>query len=185
MSSSHSPRAMAPDDAAAATRALAARAARLDPRVATTVTCWRIREHKVFVDSTRSGGATVVAAYSPRVRPDVPVSFPVAWDRLEQVHPRDFTVRTAAALLGDGDPWREAMPAPQTLPADVLAEGHEIPIARVAMHEGKRRKRAQGSSSCPGGCRGTGSGRVGRTPSLVLRSAPCRSHAPRAPPDPS
>ncbi len=132
------------EDAAAATRALAARSARLDPRVATTAYLLEDREHKVFVDSTRSGGATVVAAYSPRVRPDVPVSFPVAWDRLEQVHPRDFTVRTAAALLGDGDPWREAMPPPQTLPADVLAEGHEIPIARVvAMHEGKRRKRAQ------------------------------------------
>jgi hypothetical protein len=29
------------------------------------------------------------------------------------------------------------------LPADLIAEGHEIPIARVqAMHEGKRRARA-------------------------------------------
>jgi hypothetical protein len=34
------------------------------------------------------------------------------------------------------------MPAPQELPADLVAEGHEIPIARVqAMHEGKRRAR--------------------------------------------
>ena len=114
-----------PEDAAAATRALAARAARLDPDVATTAYLLEDREHKVFVDSTRSGGATVVAAYSPRVRPDVPVSFPVAWDSLEDVHPRDFTVRTAAGLLGDGDPWRDAMPRPQTLPDDVLAEGHE------------------------------------------------------------
>jgi hypothetical protein len=36
------------------------------------------------------------------------------------------------------------MPEPQSLPADLVAEGHEIPIARVqAMHEGKRRARAQ------------------------------------------
>jgi bifunctional non-homologous end joining protein LigD len=36
------------------------------------------------------------------------------------------------------------MPGPQTLSADLVAEGHEIPIARVqAMHEGKRRKRAR------------------------------------------
>ena len=36
------------------------------------------------------------------------------------------------------------MPEPQALPADLVAEGHEIPIARVqAMHEGKRRARAQ------------------------------------------
>jgi hypothetical protein len=35
------------------------------------------------------------------------------------------------------------LPAPQDLPADLVAEGHEIPVARVAaMHEGKRRKRA-------------------------------------------
>jgi hypothetical protein len=34
------------------------------------------------------------------------------------------------------------MGSPQRLPADLVAEGHEIPIARVvAMHEGKRRKR--------------------------------------------
>jgi bifunctional non-homologous end joining protein LigD len=36
------------------------------------------------------------------------------------------------------------MPAPQSLPADLLEEGHAIPIARVAaMHEGKRRARAK------------------------------------------
>jgi hypothetical protein len=36
------------------------------------------------------------------------------------------------------------MPASQALPADLVAEGHTIPIARVqAMHEGKRRARAR------------------------------------------
>jgi hypothetical protein len=36
------------------------------------------------------------------------------------------------------------MPAPQVLPADLIEEGHTIPIARVAaMHEGKRRARAR------------------------------------------
>jgi hypothetical protein len=36
------------------------------------------------------------------------------------------------------------MPSPQTLPPDLVAEGHAIPIARVqAMHEGKRRARAR------------------------------------------
>jgi DNA ligase D len=132
------------EDAAAATRALAARAERVDPEVATTAYIKEDRGGKVFVDSTRSGGATVVAAYSPRARPGAPVSFPVAWDDLERITPRDFTVRTAVALLGDGDPWREWMPAPQVLPADLLEEGHAIPIARVAaMHEGKRRARAR------------------------------------------
>jgi bifunctional non-homologous end joining protein LigD len=131
-------------DAAAATRALAARAERLDPEIATTAFIKEDREGKVFLDSTRAGGATVVAAYSPRVRPGLPVSFPVDWDELAGVTPADFTVRTALERLGDADPWRERMPAPQSLPADLLEEGHAIPIARVAaMHEGKRRAKAR------------------------------------------
>jgi bifunctional non-homologous end joining protein LigD len=53
-------------------------------------------------------------------------------------------VRTARERLGDRDPWAAAMPEPQELPADLVAEGHTIPIARVqAMHEGKRRARAK------------------------------------------
>jgi len=132
------------DDAAAATRAIAARAERIDPSVATTAYIKEDRHGKVFVDSTRSGGATVVAAYSPRIRPGTPVSFPVGWDDLDRVTPRDFTVRTAVDLLGGADRWADQLPAPQSLPEDLLEEGRAIPIARVvAMHEGKRRKRAQ------------------------------------------
>jgi len=131
-------------DVAAATRALAARTERLDPGIATTAFIREDRGDRVFVDSTRAGGATVVAAYSPRARPGVPVSFPVTWDQLDDIAPRDFTVRTAPGLLADADPWHERMPAPQPLPADLVAEGHTIPIARVqAMHEGKRRARAR------------------------------------------
>jgi bifunctional non-homologous end joining protein LigD len=131
------------EDAAAATRAIAARAEQLDPDLATTAFIKADRGGKVFIDSTRDGGATVVAAYSPRVRPGVPVSFPVAWDALENVTPADFTIRTAPDLLGKADPWVAALPEPQSLPASLLEEGHAIPIARVqAMHEGKRRKRA-------------------------------------------
>ena len=132
------------EDAAAATRAIAARAERIDPAIATTAYIIEDREGKVFLDSTRAGGATVAAAYSPRIRPGAPVSFPLSWDQLAGVSPADFTIRTAPGLLGDDDPWRELMPPPQTLPADLLEEGRGIPIARVqAMHEGKRRARAR------------------------------------------
>ena len=126
---------------AAATRALAARAAALDPALATTAYVVEEREGKVFVDATRAGGATVVAAYSPRIRPGAPVSFPVGWDELESVDPAAFTIKTAPTLLGVRDPWADAMPEPQSLPAALVEEGRAIPIARVAaMHEGKRRK---------------------------------------------
>ena len=131
-----------PEDAAAATRAIAARAERLDPDIATTAFIKDDREGKVFVDSTRVGGATVIAAYSPRVRPGTPVSFPVAWDDLDGVAPGDFTVHTALQRLGNDDPWAAHMPGPQRLRAELIEEGHVIPVARVqAMHEGKRRAR--------------------------------------------
>ena len=84
---------------AAVTRAIATRAAALDPDIATTAFIKEDREGKVFVDSTRVGGATVVAAYSPRVRPGVPVSFPVEWDELDRIAParlhRPHRARTA------------------------------------------------------------------------------------------
>lgn len=136
------------DDVAAATRAIAARAERIDPVLATTAFIRDDRGGKVFLDSTRAGGATVVAAYSPRIRPGAPVSFPVSWDDLDEVSPADFTVRTVPGLLADGDPWAELMPEPQRLDADLIAEGHTIPIARVqAMHEGKRRARARAQNT--------------------------------------
>jgi bifunctional non-homologous end joining protein LigD len=132
------------EDVAAATRAIAARAERLNPALATTAFIREDRHGKVFLDSTRAGGATVVAAYSPRVRPGATVSFPVPWDELDDVTPGDFTLRTALDLLGDRDPWRDEMPGPQKLNAGLVEEGHTIPIARVqAMHEGKRRARAR------------------------------------------
>jgi DNA ligase D-like protein (predicted polymerase) len=132
------------EDVAAATRALAARAERLDPDLATTTYVVAERGDRVFVDSTRSGRGTIAVAYSPRVRPGLPVSAPVRWDDLDGVRPGDVTVRTAAERFGTDDPWAAALPEPQRLPDDLVAEGHTIPIARVqAMHEGKRRARAR------------------------------------------
>lgn len=136
--------AAAVDDVAAATRALAARAEALDPDIATTAFIVEDRAGKVYIDSTRAGGATVAAAYSPRLRPGTPVSFPLEWSELERITPADFTVHTALSALGGRDPWAESMPAPQRLPDDLIAHGRTIPVARVAaMHEGKRRARAR------------------------------------------
>ncbi|HEV7728245.1 MAG TPA: ATP-dependent DNA ligase [Modestobacter sp.] len=140
------------EDVAAATRALAARTERLDPQLATTAYLKDERGGRVFVDSTRSGQGTIVAAYSPRVRPGLPVSTPLGWDELGDVRPADLTVSTARARLTDGDPWAAALPEPQELPADLVAEGSAIPVARVqAMHEGKRRARARAAQDGPPG----------------------------------
>jgi bifunctional non-homologous end joining protein LigD len=132
------------DEAAAATRALAARAERLDPSLATTAFMKEDRGGRVFVDATRVGGATVVAAYSPRLRTGTPVSFPVEWDELDRVKPDDFTVHTALRLLEKSDPWAATMPRAQPLPPALVEEGRSIPGGRVqAMHEGRRRSRAR------------------------------------------
>jgi DNA ligase D len=131
-----------PADTAAVTRAIAARTEALDPDLTTTAFVKDDRGGKVFVDSTRVGGATVVAAFSPRTRPGVPVSFPVKWDDLDSVMPADFTIHTAVGRLGEGNPWVAEMPDPQRPSASLIEEGHAIPVARVqAMHEGRRRAR--------------------------------------------
>ena len=133
-----------PEDLDAATRAIAARDEQLDPDLVTTAFIREDRAGKVFLDSTRAGGATVVAAYSPRLRPGVPVSFPVRWDDIDQVTTADFTIRTVPALLAGGDPWADMLPARQAIPPGLIGHGHTIPVARVqAMHEGKRRARAR------------------------------------------
>lgn len=135
------------EDVAAATRALAARAEALDPAIATTAFIVEDRAGKVFVDATRAGGATVAAAYSPRLRAGTPVSFPLAWSDLDRVVPHDFTVLTAVDALAGREPWAESMPPAQHLPADLVEQGHTIPVARVAaMHEGKRRAKARRES---------------------------------------
>jgi len=132
------------EEAAAATRALAVRAERLDPSLATTAFIREDRAGKVFVDSTRAGRASVAAAYSPRARPGLPVSFPVAWADLGQVSPADFTIATAPALISGDGPWNGLLPEPQSLDPGLVEEGRAIPVARVqAMHEGKRRARAR------------------------------------------
>ncbi len=136
------------EDVAAAARGIAARVEQLDPSLATTAFIKDQRAGKVFIDATRVGGATVVAAYSPRVRAGAPVSFPLEWDELDHVAPTDFTLHTAAQLASERSPWSELLPTPQRLPANLIDAGRVIPLGRVqAMHEGKRRARAARNTS--------------------------------------
>ncbi len=132
------------DDAAAALRAIAARVAARAPSIATTAFIKDDREGKVFVDATRAYGSTVSSSpRSPRIRPGVPVSMPVAWADLAHTRPGDHTILDTPARLGSSDPWRDLMPPEQQVPSDLIEEGRTIPVARVAaMHEGKRRRRS-------------------------------------------
>ena len=136
------------EEAAAATRAIAARAERIDPDLTTTAFVKDERHGKVFLDSTRAYGATVAAAYSPRVRAGATVSFPVPWEDLDDITPADFTVHTVPGLMAGRAAWAGQLPAPQPLSDELVAEGRAIPVARVqALHEGKRRQRTRHSPS--------------------------------------
>jgi bifunctional non-homologous end joining protein LigD len=83
------------------------------------------RAGKVMLDPSRnSTGATVVAPYSPRARPEATVSFPLVPEDLATVEPGRFTVATAAALLDLPGPrrWSSVQEErPQRLPRALLA----------------------------------------------------------------
>ena len=129
------------EEAICATRAIAARTEQLDPDALTTEFLKDDRGGRLFLDATRGGLGTVVSVYSPRVRPGVPVSWPLAWDELDGFEPNDVTIENALDLLDGRTPWNEMLPAPQQVPAELIEEGRGIPAPRAAaMHEGKRRR---------------------------------------------
>src|SRR3954467_8012708 len=114
------------DDVAAETRAVAARTEALDPALATTAFIVEDRGGKVFVDATRAGGATVAAAYSPRLRPGTPVSFPPGWSELAPLTPAHPPVPPAIDALNGRVTWADSMPPAQRLPADLIQQGRTI-----------------------------------------------------------
>jgi DNA primase len=94
----------------------------------------------VFLDPTRTGWATVAAAYSPRARPGTPVSFPIGWDELDTADPARWTVRSVPSTLGPTDAWAAALAEARPLPPVLVTEGDAIPAPRAAaLREGRRR----------------------------------------------
>ena len=84
------------------------------------------RGGRVMLDPSRNGtGATIVAPYSPRARPEATVSFPVVPDELQSITPGDFTVATVPERLDGAGParWSAAASARrQRLPAALLRD---------------------------------------------------------------
>jgi bifunctional non-homologous end joining protein LigD len=80
-----------------------------------------LRRGRIFVDYLRNGrGATAVAAYSTRARPDAPVSTPLDWDELiADLRPNHYTLGNLQQRLHHlkGDPWRSFFSVRQNLPA--------------------------------------------------------------------
>jgi len=72
------------------------------------------RGERLFVDFNQANrDRTMAGAYSPRAKPNAPVSTPILWDELDGVDPARFTVRTVPARLEDvGDPWARMQDSP-------------------------------------------------------------------------
>jgi bifunctional non-homologous end joining protein LigD len=84
------------------------------------------RKGRVMLDPSRNGtGATIVAPYSPRARPEATVSFPVVPDELRSIAPTDFTVATVPQRLDNAGPARWTQAARdrhQRLPSSLLSD---------------------------------------------------------------
>jgi bifunctional non-homologous end joining protein LigD len=79
-----------------------------------------LRANRIYVDYLRNGrGATSVAAYSARARPQATVSMPLSWRQLPKTSdPADFTIQTVPAMLRHSrNPWKGFFDVKQKLPA--------------------------------------------------------------------
>ena len=101
--------------------------------------------HRLDPGARRDRGGRLQPASAPRRAGLVPGGLGCAGRGVAR---RTSRCGTRRGCWRTADPWAAALPSPQALPEDLVAEGHTIPIARVqAMHEGKRRARAQRSPS--------------------------------------
>lgn len=66
------------------------------------------RKGKIFIDWIRNTkGATSIAPYSLRTRPNAPVSMPIKWSELDRIKPNEITLAMALKRLKRKDPWED------------------------------------------------------------------------------
>jgi bifunctional non-homologous end joining protein LigD len=75
------------------------------------------RTGKIFFDyNQNSRGKSLACIFCPRRHPLGTVSMPVTWERLEEIYPTDFTMRSVPELLEEeGDPWAGILSSKQDL----------------------------------------------------------------------
>ncbi|UXI69863.1 DNA ligase D [Tahibacter amnicola] len=102
------------------TKAVAVAMATLEPGECVAVAGEKNRRDKIFIDWLRnSRGATSVASYSLRARPNAAVAMPIGWDELGRVGQSDrYTIHNALRRLAARrkDPWEDINVIRQSLP---------------------------------------------------------------------
>jgi len=76
------------------------------------------REGRIYMDTYRNSyGATSVAPYAVRARPEASVATPIGWDEVGSgANPRDWTIKNIRNRLGQiDDPWKGMMRHAQSL----------------------------------------------------------------------
>ncbi len=98
---------------------IAAAIARTAPDTFTTTMGKEKRKGRIFIDFHRNvRGATAVAPYSLRARPNLPASTPITWNDLESIDaPEDLNYSSLPGLIStSGDPWAEIAESARDLP---------------------------------------------------------------------
>lgn len=112
------------DEVKAFSKAIAEHLARTLPDRFTANMAKNKRTNRIFIDYLRNGlGATAVAAYSTRARPNAPVSVPIAWDELRpELRSNQFTVRNIFERLDTlkQDPWKDYFRLKQSISDKML-----------------------------------------------------------------
>ncbi len=112
------------DTVKAFTKAIATAMMRDSPSRYVVTVSKKARKGKIFIDYLRNGyGATFVAPYSPRARPNAPVSMPLDWNELTPALRSDhFRLDNAAGRLAalKHDPWRDMLKLRQSITAKML-----------------------------------------------------------------
>ena len=108
-------------------RQVAAGLAQSDPERLTTEVRKSKRRGRIFVDTARNAyGQTAAPAYAVRPRDGAPVAAPLRWNELDspEVKPDLYNIRSIFDRLKNiGDPWKDLMRHPQTLPRWMSSDG--------------------------------------------------------------
>lgn len=76
------------------------------PLVFTTNIKKNTRKNKIFIDYLRNNKtSSCVTAYSLRARKGVPISFPIAWDKIKKITPNQITIKNYKKYLNNS--WKD------------------------------------------------------------------------------